>query len=146
MGDKFKDKWMSQLPYTLLGRRIAFQPDLNTSSALLTFGASPTIPGLFFPSDNAEPTTESLLKQVQMDTHRAPVPMSRHCPPLTTYMPPNTVNATHVYVKIDQPQNLGEKWAGPYPIIDRPSNSTIQIRVGFYKSGLPRVELHSWDR
>ena len=49
MGDTYKDSWMSQLPLTLLGRRIAFQPDIQSSPASLVLGASPAIPGLAMP-------------------------------------------------------------------------------------------------
>ena len=34
----------------------------------------------------------------------------------------------------------------PFPIVNRPSNSTITILVGYTIRGLPRLEVHSWDR
>ena len=45
MGDKHGSKWMSALPWVLLGKRVAFQPNLDTSAALLAFKRSPLIPG-----------------------------------------------------------------------------------------------------
>ena len=45
MGDKHGDQWMRALPWVLLGKRVAYQPDLDASSSLLAFGRSPLIPG-----------------------------------------------------------------------------------------------------
>ena len=42
----------------------------------------------------------------------------------------HTEYATHVYVKIDNPKNLGSKFEGPYEILERPSRSTVTIKVG----------------
>ena len=61
------------------------------------------------------------------------------------YTPKDFDNASHVYVKVDSPVNLGQKYVGPHPIIDRPSNTTITIRVGYDKEGLPRLQAHHWS-
>ena len=61
-------------------------------------------------------------------------------------MPVETKNATHVYIKLDKPDNLGQKFMGPFPIIDRPSNTTLTVRVGYTAQGEPRVETHHWSR
>ena len=42
MGDTHRSQWMTQLPFTLLGRRVALQPDLMASSADLTLGIRAT--------------------------------------------------------------------------------------------------------
>merc|ERR1712242_685255 len=44
MGNHHGSQWRRALPWVLLGKRIAFQPDLDTSAALLAFGRSPLIP------------------------------------------------------------------------------------------------------
>ena len=49
MGDLHKEKWMSQLPLTLLGRRVSLQPDLGCSSADLVLGGPPVLPGVVVP-------------------------------------------------------------------------------------------------
>ena len=59
---------------------------------------------------------------------------------------PETEDATHVYVKLEKPENLGIKYVGPFPIVARPSNTTIVIKVGYTKGGVPRLETHHWDR
>ena len=45
MGNEHGDKWMSALPWVMLGKRIAVQPDLNISAAQLVFGRSLSVPG-----------------------------------------------------------------------------------------------------
>ena len=45
MGEVHKDQWLKALPWTLLGRRVAFQPQLDASSALMVFGKSVQVPG-----------------------------------------------------------------------------------------------------
>ena len=34
---------------------------------------------------------------------------------------------------------------GPFPIISRPSNTTVKVRVGYTKSGEAREEVHHWE-
>ena len=129
MGDVHKSNWMTQLPFTLLGRRVAFQPDLGTSSSMMTFEASPVIPGLTFPDT---PPTEDhlLLKSLQINAETPAVQMSRHRKIEEPYMPSTVQNATHVYIKLEKTDNLGQKYLGPFKIVDRPTPSTITILVG----------------
>ena len=46
---------------------------------------------------------------------------------------------------VHSPDNLGVKWKGPFIIVDRPTNTTVTIRVGYNKQGFPRMETHSWN-
>ena len=57
----------------------------------------------------------------------------------------NTDNATHVYVTVDNPTGLACRFEGPYPIISRPSRSQVQVRVGSFASGLPRLLTFHWS-
>merc|ERR1711978_598995 len=45
MGDKHGNQWMRALPWVLLGKRIAVQPDLDISAAQLVFAKSLSVPG-----------------------------------------------------------------------------------------------------
>ena len=56
-----------------------------------------------------------------------------------------TNDTTHVYMKVDTPLGLTPKYEGPYKIISRPSRSQIQIRVGSYANGLPRLLTVHWS-
>ena len=71
--------------------------------------------------------------------------MSNHATEPNYYQPKDLNAASYVYVKIENPDNLARKFLGPYVIVDRPSNTTVTIRVGYDKRGLPRLETHSWD-
>ena len=46
MGDTHRELWMQQLPFTLLGRRVAYQPDLGASSSQFLFGSELLLPGV----------------------------------------------------------------------------------------------------
>ena len=54
--------------------------------------------------------------------------------------------ASHVYVRVDNPKSLMPKYCGPFEVISRPSDSTVQVKTGNYVSGRPMVELHTWAR
>ena len=36
-------------------------------------------------------------------------------------------------------------YVGPYKIIDRPSESTIRVKLGTFKSGVENIQLHHWS-
>ena len=70
--------------------------------------------------------------------------MSRHSQPEPTYMPTDAINATHVYIKVDKPDNLGVKYQGPFLIKSRPSPTTLLVKVGYDIQGNERIEQHHW--
>ena len=57
----------------------------------------------------------------------------------------HTDNATHVYVKVDCPVGLAPRFEGPYPIVSRPSRSTVKLRLGSYANGVPRLQEYHWS-
>ena len=64
-------------------------------------------------------------------------PMSNHnTNPKSIYMPDETLTATHVYIKQENPKGLLQSYTGPHPIIERPSQSTVKVKVGTFKSGV----------
>ena len=99
MGDTHRSEWMQQLPFTLLGRRVALQPDLQASAADLTLGAAPVLPGVFVEEDKSQFDPHTFLKTLQIKDAQPPIPMSRNSAPDRVYMPDSTQKATHVYVK-----------------------------------------------
>ena len=60
-------------------------------------------------------------------------------------MPITTETATHVYVKKDNPKGLLQTYTGPHPIVERPSHSTVKVKMGTFKSGVENVQLHHWS-
>ena len=131
MGSKHGDKWMTALPWVLLGKRVAYQPDLDTSAALLAFGRSPLLPGQLLghpgpPLTNLQ--TKSLLEEMYKLDARPSFPMSTT--PQNLDISKQTDSATHVYVKVEEPQGLSPRFEGPYAIVSRPSRSQVQVRLG----------------
>ena len=45
MGEKHQDRWLDHLPFVLLGRRVAYQPDLGASASEMVYGTNVRIPG-----------------------------------------------------------------------------------------------------
>ena len=56
-----------------------------------------------------------------------------------------TDNATHVYIKVDQPKSLCPRFEGPYEIHSRPSRSTIEVVLGCKKDGSLRLQKYHWS-
>ena len=145
MGNKHQDKWMRALPWVLLGKRTAYQPDLDTSSAMLAFGRSPLLPGQLLGHPGPPLTsiqTKALLEEMfKLETNPA-LPMSTKT---TVNDISSTDNVTHVYVKVDEPKGLSCRYEGPYPIVARPSRSQIEVRVGSFANGSPRTCTFHWS-
>ena len=145
MGNKERDKWMTALPWVLLGKRIQFQPHLDTSSAQLVLGMSPRIPGQLLghpgpPLNTAQ--LKALLNQLYKLADRPGIPTSGKREILDIE---NTQNATHVYVKVDNPQSLCPKFEGPYEIYSRPSRSQVEVKIGLFRDGRPRLLTFNWN-
>ena len=60
-------------------------------------------------------------------------------------MPVTTETATHVYLKQENPKGLLQSYTGPHKIVARPSHSTIQVKIGTFKSGADNIQLHHWS-
>ena len=146
MGDKHREKWHDALPWVLMGRRTAFQEDLKCSPYQLTFGQSPVLPGAIVDDPGPSLGTSQVQEllhglEAQMDTPA--IQMSHHNKPSKPFI--KDINAaTHVYLKVDNPQGLQQKYHGPFEINKRLGESTIEVRTGTFKNGEPRLEIHSW--
>ena len=145
MGDQHGTKWPQALPWVLLHKRVAFQPDLGASPAELVFGDVLTIPGdltgAHLEKDSSLP---HLLDRLRKNAARAPVQTSHHAQPKEN-IPADIETATHVYVKKPKPCPLGRKYDGPLFITSREGNSCIKVRRGYYANGKPREDLIHWD-
>ena len=150
MGDIHKAKWFWQLPWTMLGRRVAYSPDLGASPTQLTLGSCPVIPGGLV-NDPGPPLARNeashLLETLQTQAARPPVQTSNHSSNSAVNVNDlKAKKASHVYVRVDNPKSLMPKYCGPFEVISRPSDSTVKIKTGNYVSGRPMVELHTWSR
>ena len=145
MGNQHGDKWINALPWVLLGKRIQVQPDLNVSSAQLVFGKSLSIPGQLLGQPGAPLTnlqTKALLEELYKLSASPPLPTSTKVNEVDLSW---TKDAKAVYVKVDEPSSLAPRFEGPYPIVSRPSRSTIEVRIGSFANGNPRLQIYNWN-
>ena len=136
---------MQALPWVLLGRRVAFQPHLDSSAAQMVLGMSPKIPGQLLGHPGPPLNTiqlKGLLDQLYKMHDNPPVPTSGKRESLDIS---ETERATHVYVKVDSPQSLCPKFEGPYEIYSRPSRSQVELKIGMFKDGRPRLLTFHWS-
>ena len=146
MGSHHGEKWMRALPWVLLGKRIAYQPDLDTSSALLLYGRSPEIPGQLLSHPGPPLTslqTKALLEEMfKLESNPALQTSSKANPKDLDH----TKNATHVYIKLEDPKGLSGRFEGPFEIVSRPSRSQIQVKIGVFANGQPRLSIYNWQQ
>ena len=146
MGDTHREHWYSALPWIMLGRRVSFQPNLDASAAQMVLNMSPRLPGQLLghpgpPLSNSQ--VRALLDQLYRLADRPPVQTSGKREFLD--IENETANVTHVYVKVDKPDSLCPKFEGPYKVISRPSRSTVEVKIGMFKSGEPRTLTFHWS-
>ena len=145
MGNIHGDKWATALPWVLMGKRTAFQPDLDTSAAMLTLGKSPQLPSQLL-GDPGPPLNslevKALLEELYKMSAQPALPTSSVHSPIDIAF---TDKISHVYVKVENPTGLSGRFEGPYEIISRPSRSQIQVRIGSYASGAPRLQTYNWQ-
>ena len=144
MGNHHGDKWADALPWVLMGKRCAFQPDLGTSASILAFGRSPLLPGQLLghpgpPLTNDQ--TKELLEQLYQMENKPGLKTSSTVEPIDVSY---TDKATHVYVKVHEPRGLYPRFEGPWPIVSRPSRSQVQVKIGSYANKEPRLAVYSW--
>ena len=145
MGDKHGSKWVQALPWVLLGKRVQVQPDLDASAAQLVFGKSLVLPGQALGVPGPSLTnlqTRSLLEELYKLDSRPALQTSSNVSPIDIAF---TDRATHVYVKNENQQGLQPKFSGPYIITSRPSRSQVEVRVGSFADGRPRLQKFHWS-
>ena len=143
MAEKHQDKWLDYLPFILLGKRVALQPDVGASPSELTFGKNVRIPGQLLMDPGAPPTEMELhqiLSNVRNNTNKFPVQPSNHSKP-EPELPGLPIEVTHVYTRQHKAVGLQAPYEGPFLIVDRPSRSTVKLKVGQFKSGEDRFEI-----
>ena len=143
MGNTHQDKWVDQLPWTLLSRRVAVHSDIGASPSELVFGKTPVIPGAIVQTGQGMSNDQlrDLLTNLQKKSALPAVQTSSHQPPPSlpdAELPPGT---THVFTKNHKTLGLDSSWSGPFPILEHISRSQIKIKVGLTKDGQVRSEI-----
>ena len=144
MGNDSADKWLSKLPWVLLGRRTAFQQALGCSPGELVLGTNPTVPGDIV-GDPGPPLSNAQIKELLEALRQqaaAPPTQTTHNRAQPVYMP-DLSRTTHI--KLGKPKPLGKQYEGPFEITERLGTSCIRIRVGSYANGDPRYEVQHWS-
>jgi len=109
----------------------------------LVMGASPRIPGeLVGTALSQDKNIQTLVDRLRTNAAQPPKQTSHHSQP-KPYLPEEMATATHVYIRKGKQSPLGPTFEGPFMITDRPSSSTIQVQVGNFANGTPRLELHT---
>ena len=111
---------------------------------MLTFGRSPLLPGQLLglpgpPMTN--PQVKNLLDKMQSLDANPALQTSAKTEELDISI---TNNVTHVYVKVDDPRGLNPRFQGPYPVISHPSRSQVEVKVGVFADGRPRLSTYHW--
>ena len=96
------------------------------------------------PNKPINTTVDNLIKTLNQVPNYKPPQTALHSKQ-NVYMPESIYNTTHVYIKVQDPKSLMPKFAGPFLIVNRPSRSTIEVKVGTYASGLDRIDTHHWN-
>ena len=143
MGDKYQENWVQYLPWALLGLRSSYNNDLGTSSAEMTLGMHPQLPGTLLADpediDYSDSHVGTILRKLQLKNNRVGVPASLNKPNPTVPNLPD--NISHVYVRQHDVKGLSSKYIGPFVVVSRPSRSTIGIKVGLHRDGSDRLEI-----
>ena len=146
LGNESGDKWLGRLPWVMLGRRTAYQPELDATAAELVMGSNPILPGDMV-GEPGPPLRgkelQTLLEGLRRNAAQPAIPMSAHRVPSTNQ--PDLSKVTHVRVKRAKPGPLGHAYAGPFKIEERLGNSCVKIRVGSYADGRPKFEIQHWE-
>ena len=114
--------------------------------SMLAFGRSPELPGQLLGHPGpplTTPQTKQLLEELYKLNERPAIQTSATVDPVDISY---TNNVTHVYVKVDEPRGLSPRFEGPYKVIDRPSRTTVTVRVGSFADGNPRLLTYNWSQ
>ena len=145
MGNTHRDKWMRALPWTLLGKRCAYLPSLDASAAQMVLGMEPKLPGQLL-GHPGPPLNTSQLRGLLQQLYQLSDRPGLQNPKAEHKVMPGVDQASHVYIKSADPQSLCPAFEGPYPVVDRPSYSTVTVRLSYKKDGSPHLQTYNWNR
>ena len=106
MGQQHGEAWMEHLPWIILRRHTAYQPEIDASPAELVFGQTILVPGdmeAFHAGTDlpSSPEIKHMLQSLQTLAAKPPVTTSRHgkVDPPAPYFPEAAKTATHVFIR-----------------------------------------------
>ena len=105
---------------------------------------NPSIPGDLLRSPGqpySPPELEELVKFMQKSDNKQPIPTTKH---QQTIVPDPPLTIKRVYAKQHKAIGLDAPYEGPFPVVSRPTRSSVKIKVGLTARGEPRYEVRSW--
>ena len=125
--------WLLDLPLVLLGIRSSLKVDQKCSAAELVYGNTLRLPGDFFLSSTAVPTTVpdplSYVERLRSTMSRLTATPPRHPSKSPPRVPTNLSACTHVFIRQDAiRRSLQQPYNGPFPITQRqPKYFIVQV-------------------
>ena len=85
---------------------------------------------------------KGLANHLEPKADEAIIPTSNHAKKNEENMPIALEMATHVYVKKENPKGLLQTYTGPHKIVNRPSHSTIKVKICTFRSGVENLQIY----
>ena len=143
MGEEYQGNWMLCLPWVLFSRRTAYHGELKATPAQAVFGEDPKLPGDLSPPLGSSETIQDIIARVKANAQRPPAQTDPH-KKIPVYMPAKAHTTTHVYTKRAKKEPLGPRNDRPFRINRRIGKSCLELEVGHYNNGQPRLETRHW--
>lgn len=122
--------WADQLPVILLGLRTSVKEECNCSPAEMVYGETIRIPGeLVVPSDELDDINREFLLQKLRENFSHFRSVVSHHGNNSSYIPPNLMTCSYVFLKVIQKKGLQNPFEGPYRVIER-TNKCFKIQKG----------------
>lgn len=124
-------RWIDALPVILLCLRTCYKEDLKASPAEFLYGTTLRIPGEFFTHEDTPCDPNLFLEDFRIYMRKLkPVPDFRHGKRKTFYFK-ELYTCSHVFIRQEstRKETLDSPYAGPYRIIERPSDRLFKIDV-----------------
>lgn len=123
--------WSKVLPTVMLGLRTTIKKDLQATPAELTYGSNIRLPGEFFASSSAEPTTEFVADLRNQMRNLRPTPVLHHSR-TTPFVFKDLISCPSVFVRNDTNNKsaLTPQYHGPYKVLARGEKCFVLDRDG----------------
>lgn len=116
------DNWLEELPWVLLGHRVALKEDLKCSPAELVYGDTLLLPG-DFASSGSTPVFPSTLPP-------SPPSHATHHGQITTQSLTPLIKSSYVFVKVGPIHpTLQRPYQGPFKVLE-PGHKTFKVMIG----------------
>ena len=85
---------------------------------------------------------KGLANHLEPKADEAIIPTSNYAKKNEENVPIALETATHVYVKKENPKGLLQTYTGPHKIVNKPSHSTIKVKIGTFRWGVKNLQIY----